>query len=190
MANTNRLKIILISSEGAIMPFLETLSAVNRCLVYEIGDLDEEQAMDYLLGKNMEQEVAKKVVSCVGGRLVYLQSCIKLHNLQKLSFNDDHVCKEIKMALFSRKLSAQRSAIEMTKPESSHIINALAECANVSPHDLIRGAPAKKEMNNAIRTLIDNNILRYDEAGNIKWYGKVQQDELAIIDGEREKEEE
>ena len=52
MANTNRLKIILISSEGAIMPFLETLSAVNRCL-YEIGDLDKEQAMDYLLGKNM-----------------------------------------------------------------------------------------------------------------------------------------
>lgn len=71
MANTNKLKVVLITSEGAIMPFLEEFSAANRSLVYEIGDLDEEQAMRYLLGKNMRQDTAKKVVSCVGGRLVY-----------------------------------------------------------------------------------------------------------------------
>ena len=133
MANTNILKVVLVRSEGTIMPFLEKLSAVNRCLVYQIGDLDDDQAMAYLLSQNVKQDAAKKIISCVGGRLVYLQSCVNLHSLQKLNFN--HVCNEIKVALFSRNLSAQRSAIEMTKPESSSTIKALAKCSSIPPHN-------------------------------------------------------
>lgn len=180
MANTNKLKVVLISSEGAIMLFLKELSAANRSLVYEIGDLDKEQANSYLLGKNMRQDTAKKVVSCVGGRLVYLQSCLKLPNL---NFNDDHVCEEIKAALFLRKLSAQRDAISMMKPESSTIIKSLAECDSMSTYDVIDGAHNKQKMNKVIRAMIDSNVLRYNKAGKIKWHGKVQQDGLAITDG-------
>ena len=33
MVNTNKLKLVLVSSEGAIMPYLEQLSAANRSLV-------------------------------------------------------------------------------------------------------------------------------------------------------------
>lgn len=146
-------------------------------MVYEVGDLDEEQATSYLLGKNVRQETAKKVVSCVGGRLVYLQRCLKLPNL---NFND-HVCEEIKAPLFLRKLSAQRDAILMMKPESSTIIKALAECDSMSTYDLIDGVHNKQKMNEVIRA--KKNVLRYDKTGKIKWHGKVQQDELAITDG-------
>ena len=138
---------------------LEKLSAVNRCLVYEIGDLDDDQAMAYLLSQNVKQDAAKKIISCVGGRLVYLLSCVNLHNLQKLNFNFDHVCNEIKVALFSRDLSAQRSAIEMTKPESSSMIKALAKCSSIPPHNLIHGADDKQKMHEVITTMINNNIL-------------------------------
>ena len=181
MASTNILKVVLVSSEGTIMPFLEKLSAVNRCLVYEIGE-----AMAYLPSQNVKQDAAKKIISCVGGRLVYLHSCVNPHNLQKLNFNFDHVCNEIKVALFSRNLSTHRSAIEMTKPESSSIIKALAKCSSIPPHNLIHGADDKQKMHDVITTMINNNILRYDKEGKIKWHGKAQQDELAVIDWESE----
>lgn len=45
LSNSNKLKLVLISSKGVIIPFLEKLSATNRALVYEIGDLDEDKAV-------------------------------------------------------------------------------------------------------------------------------------------------
>ena len=49
LANSNTLRIVLISSEGSIMPFLEELSAANRALIYEVDDLTEEEAVKYLV---------------------------------------------------------------------------------------------------------------------------------------------
>lgn len=48
--------LILSSSEGSLVPFLEKLSAANRAVVWDVEDLDEEQAMVYL----MENGVAKQ----------------------------------------------------------------------------------------------------------------------------------
>ena len=47
LANANKVKIILVSSEECIMPFLESMSATNRALVYEIGDLKEKKAVEF-----------------------------------------------------------------------------------------------------------------------------------------------
>jgi len=41
LANCNKLKLILVSSKGSIIPLIEMLSATNKGLVYEIGDIDE-----------------------------------------------------------------------------------------------------------------------------------------------------
>ena len=49
LASSNTLRIVLISSEGSIMPFLEELSAANRALIYEVDDLTEEEAVKYLV---------------------------------------------------------------------------------------------------------------------------------------------
>ena len=41
LSNTKRLKLVLISSEGAVMPFLQELSATNRAYIFEIGDVSD-----------------------------------------------------------------------------------------------------------------------------------------------------
>ena len=37
-------------SEGTIMPLLEVLSAMNRALLYEIGDVTDKKALEFFDG--------------------------------------------------------------------------------------------------------------------------------------------
>jgi len=39
LANEGLLRVVLVSSEGIIMPILHRLSAMNRGLIYEMGDV-------------------------------------------------------------------------------------------------------------------------------------------------------
>ena len=41
MANSNDLRIVLVSSEGAMMPMLEGLSAANRAIIYEVKKMKD-----------------------------------------------------------------------------------------------------------------------------------------------------
>ena len=41
LANKKTLKVVLVSIEGAIMPLLDKVSAINRALIYEVGDIKE-----------------------------------------------------------------------------------------------------------------------------------------------------
>ena len=56
LANTNQLKVILVSSKGSIVPMLEGISATNRGIMYEIGDIKDEDAI-YSLMRRRSQEV-------------------------------------------------------------------------------------------------------------------------------------
>ena len=178
LANRNLLELVLKSSEGAIMPFLEVLSTANRADVYEIGDLSEEKAVSFLMKIHMSVGRAKKLVQCVGGRLVYLQSSL---NKNHMDWQDDEVCKKIKAALFGRKLKAQKVTIFLMKPESQEIIDELHKHSTVSIAKLINKATNKIQMKTAIKEMIDSNILRYNINGDIKWHGKVQLQTLRIL---------
>jgi len=70
--------LVLVSSKGSIILIIEELSATDRGLVYEIGDVDEGKATEYLMEMDFVEDRAEKVVSCLEKRLVYLQSCLKL----------------------------------------------------------------------------------------------------------------
>ena len=68
------------------MPLLEKMSATNGSLVYEIGDLQQEDAVGYLMKNQMPEDKAKEVVKCIGGRLVYLESTVKMDKNKCYSF--------------------------------------------------------------------------------------------------------
>ena len=84
------------------MPFIEKLSAANRASMYEIGNLDEEKAVSFLIKNNVNEQLAMDIFSYVGGRLVHLQSCLNLVNLHKaeVECNDIDVCNKIKKSDF------------------------------------------------------------------------------------------
>ena len=111
-----------------------------------------------MLNHDMKEGRAKKLASCVGGRLVHLES------------------QEMRKALFSLVLSSQRAVIAREKPESKFIIKKLSESGSISPSCLINVAKNKKRMEEAIKAMVHINIVRYDESGAIKWHGKVQEE--------------
>ena len=98
LANSNTLRIVLISSEGSIMPILERLSASNRAIIYEVGDLRDMEALKYLIENGVGIKAAKESVNCVGGRLVYLQDVLTLK--QDVLMNVDQLCASIEELLF------------------------------------------------------------------------------------------
>ena len=49
LANGNKLKIVLVSGEGMVIPLLKLLSTVNRAIVYEIGYIEREKVTQYLM---------------------------------------------------------------------------------------------------------------------------------------------
>ena len=78
LANTNQLKVILVSSKGSIIPMLEGISATNRGIMYEIGDIKDEDAIYYLMKRGIGEDETKKLVTFIRGRLVYLQTSVPL----------------------------------------------------------------------------------------------------------------
>lgn len=175
LANAKQLQLVLISSEGAIIPFLRRCSAMNRALVYEIRDLDDEQARKYLREMGISGSRANKIVNCIGSRLVYLESCVILNR----HWEDDDVCNNIK---FSRMLSYQKAIILKLRPESKEIIKALSmSTGSISFSQLLKDVKSESRMDEAIKIMVDVNILRYDEEGNIKFHGKMQEDELSQL---------
>ena len=49
------------------MPMLEGLSAANRAIVYEIGDVSDEKACVYLVRNSIVKEKADELVAFIGG---------------------------------------------------------------------------------------------------------------------------
>lgn len=56
-------KVVLVSSEGTIMPLAEKLSAMD------------EKAMIYLKKNKISEDIARKLVDLIGGRIVHLKTC-------------------------------------------------------------------------------------------------------------------
>lgn len=78
--NMKVLKIVIISSDGTIMPLLGDLSAMNRAVIYEVGDITDVEAMNYLTKNQIAKDVARQLVSLIGSRIVHLESCVYLKN--------------------------------------------------------------------------------------------------------------
>ena len=118
LANNDKLRVVLVSSEGTIIPFLAKLSATNRGFIYEVGDVHDDDAFRYLAKNGVDESLAEKLVDCIGGRMVHLESCIHLPQTYQ---EDKDIFEKITADLFSRILSAQRLFIEKYKLESEAI---------------------------------------------------------------------
>ena len=115
---------MLVSSEGAIVPLMERMSAMNRALTFEIGDVTDDESINLLIKSGIPEMLSKALVDIIGGRLVYLQSAVRLIITEKF----DNI-ELIKLNLFERILNAQAKAITIFKSESDIILNILSKDA-------------------------------------------------------------
>ena len=85
LINDGTLHMLFVSSEGSIIPEVQKSSAINRCAtIHEIGDIDDEQAVEYLCRNDIPVNVARGVVEILGGRFVYLKRAILNYHISKL----------------------------------------------------------------------------------------------------------
>lgn len=85
LANQGKLQVVLVSSEGHVMPFIQRSSEANRSSgVVEILDLTDGVAKDFLMkgeeGKDgMPESLAIRTAKLVGNRIVYLRHASSLY---------------------------------------------------------------------------------------------------------------
>ena len=73
LTNNGKLTIVLVSSEGSVVPIIQQTSGVSRCnQFFEICDVEEEMAVKYLMQGGFSKELAERLVNYVGGRCIYL----------------------------------------------------------------------------------------------------------------------
>ena len=179
LANKNELKIVLISSEGTVMSLLEDLSATNRAIIYEVGDVEDEEGIKYLMKNGIDESLANKLINCIGERMVYLANSVYLAKREGRNETSDAYNK-IEDVLFSRLLNSQSLFIEMMKPESNEILNKMSAKGYVVPAELISGAKDQRNMKKVLTGMVRANILRFNVYGSgleeaiSHWSGKIQ----------------
>jgi hypothetical protein len=60
-ADMGMLRVVYVSSEGIVLPLLRASSSWSRALLpYEVQDIDDARAVDYLINRGMARPVAEE----------------------------------------------------------------------------------------------------------------------------------
>jgi len=83
MANAGNLRIVFISSEGSILPIVQKLTSISRCSkIFEIIDVSNEAAVDYLTKNELSRELSNKLIDYLGQICLFNQH-FNLHRMYK-----------------------------------------------------------------------------------------------------------
>ena len=102
LANEKVLHIVLVSSEDNVLPLLDSTSSKTRITyVEEVMDISENEAKAFLMTE-MAEDVAQKVVSISGGRIIHLIQALTIHMQEKDCINRQYLPDVIVGGLMSR----------------------------------------------------------------------------------------
>ena len=93
LANDSVATIVLISSEGTVVPIIQAFSGSSRSTrMFEIGDVEGDLAEEHLIKMGLPDNLAKKLVGYFGGRCIYLyNACFNYSRYHKMKkYTDDN----------------------------------------------------------------------------------------------------
>ena len=176
LANAGSLRIVLVSSEGTIMPLLHNNSSYSRAKTIEILDIDKEKTVQYMVDYEMPEMLAINVFALVGGRLTMLVSCLDTFRQHRNDTEDDLYAKIEHRILshFGQKPNQGlvSADVEMKKIICEEVLNR----GVIDPKILeqMQDADDKKcRMKSTVKTLVDHNVFRYDVDGCITWHSQL-----------------
>lgn len=181
-ANDRKLYLVLVSSEGNIMPLINKTSARTRMAkVVEILDIDDDDAVQYLSARGFSEDTAEKVVKHVGGRFVYLKKAAEIRRLNP-TLDGDTLLRNIKSELYSSYVNPGVMEMGYHRDKAKIIIDrSLRESTPLDPQTLRKDLKGDEltEMVAAIKCLVKENILRYDADGKLTWHSRLVHGALA-----------
>ena len=99
LANNSAATVVLISSEGMVVPVIQAFSRSSRSTrMFEIGDVEDDLAEEHLIKMGLPDNLAKKLVGYFGGRCIYLYNARFNHSRyreMKKYTDDDEMCSQI-----------------------------------------------------------------------------------------------
>ena len=172
-ANSKNITIILVSSEGDVMPLVEKSSSSSRkAEIVEVGDIDLSNADEYLEKNGIgSSKLRKDIVDLVGGRLWLLRVACSRYSAEKLP--DDEFFKDFKRFMFSE---INRSLFEVNLHDEAIQIILVGVAKGLRRNDIVKQLVKKgvtyEHAIKSIRSLIDANCLRYSVVGEVEWHSK------------------
>ena len=123
LANDGDLTTVFVSSEGAVVPLIQETSGVSRCnKFFEVGDVDDDEGIKYLVQKGFSEELSRIFINYAGGRCIYLVNS-EIHRYCATKTNPDiqdhEWYKNMIKDLFVWKLKKQLATLKLNKPHSS-----------------------------------------------------------------------
>lgn len=193
-ANAKKLYLVLVSSEGHIMPLIDKTSSRTRMAkVIQILDIDDGDAIKYLTERGVPQKASKHVVKHVGGRFVHLKKAVEMKRLHP-TLDENDLFDQITSELYRLYVRPGRMAINyhhdkakviikrlLDEPETSDPSLASQPYPKIDPQELCAGLKGKdlEEMDAAKTCLVNENLLRYDADGNLTWHSRLVHGALA-----------
>ncbi len=175
-ANAGDLCLILVSSEGHVMPLIfgDTSSRTRMALVIEILDFTDEDALKYLTSKSVPTKVAKDVVECAGGRVIFLMKAAEV--AKKFSqLSEDKLIQMIKNELEDLYVEPGLLSVQMNGVLAKDIVRVLLKSDKLKMRNIseILKDVEEAKVKNVVSSLVKANLLRYDSNGYLRWHSKL-----------------
>lgn len=177
--NSNMMRIILVSSEGSVLPLLEKTSSASRnTSIVEVLDVADEDAEKFLKTE-LPPDLARSVFDLVGGRLLHLMQARILYE-ELIEINNPNETSELFGAIKERLVTknvTSRLVRSMSKEYNLKIsiMKIVLAQGSINPFlmkDLMKEV-AVERIDEAIQQLIAVNLLRYEANGKVTCHSKL-----------------
>ena len=159
MANEGINTIVLVSSEGSVVPIVQQLSGVSRCnKFFEVIDVKEE-AVEILMKQGFPKELSKRFVQYTG---IYLVNGYNKYTAMNPCIEDELYEKMIE-DLFTWKLMKQHVVLKVNEPYTITIIRLLHDKDELDIANIIEGGQCdnNEKLIDMVTQLVDANLSRY-----------------------------
>jgi hypothetical protein len=161
-ADRGSLRIVFVSSEGHALPLLQSASAWSRALKppYEVGDVEDEQAILFLVGEGVDRERAEEAVgSITGGRFSLMRDFVG----ESWSKANQTILKEMHVML-------NRDLLRVGVNPTHKLFTQLVSTKSIEV-DAAEQIMSKDKLDE----LLDKNILAVHPAGTYSFHSRAHQ---------------
>ena len=183
LSNSRTLKVILVSSEGSVMPLIQKSSSRSRMAkIVEVVDIPNKEAIRYL-SSTVPKELAEEIVnvSACGGRFIHLSSAMLEHrslkrkNIEKIDAQFSSITDFLLIHNVKRDMESVMTYPPAQRKLQKVIMDHLSSTGSISKDQLKKldadAAIVKKE----IEHLVSANLLRYQSDVSVVFYSRLVQ---------------
>jgi archaellum biogenesis ATPase FlaH len=181
LANSRALRIILVSSEGSVMPLVMATSSRSRLAdTVEVVDISDDEALEFL-SNSIPNKLAQRIVELCGGRFVHLLLAeARYCKLQEAGVEDisvlynsirDHLVVtnvELNLTTLFKRSNEERQLLkrilqEVFKDEVPKSLQAIARKLKTN----------LQSIEVAVNLLVSSNLLRFTHGGAVVYNSKL-----------------